>query len=330
MPLINALLENGFEVAIASDGAAFRLLRSTYPSLKAYELPSYGIVYRSENMYLNMFRLLPGIVSAVNRENAFVNRLKKEQQIDIIISDNRYGCYAAGCTNIFITHQINIQTGSKIVDWMVCTINKQRIARFDQLWIPDVEGESCLSGILSRAFGQISIPYSYMGILSRFKKCSMPMQEGVLVILSGPEPQRTIFEEKVMEQLQGLRERVTIVQGRVDGSIEKSERDNLTLYNYADGALLNELICRSAVVVARSGYSTIMDLTRTQSKALLVPTPGQTEQIYLAAHLEKRNNFVFQEQKNMNLESGIARLRKSGGEEMCFENRLKELVQTLR
>lgn len=329
MPLIDSLLENGFEVMIASDGAALRLLQASYPTLRVFELPSYGIAYRTENMFLNIFRLMPGILSAVNKENKVISRIREEQKLDIVISDNRYGCYAAGCTNIFITHQINIQTGSKIIDRKVRRINKSRIARFDQLWIPDVDNEDSLSGNLSHEFGKISIPYSYIGLISRFKNCQESPRQGVLVILSGPEPQRTIFEQQVMEQAIQLGERVTIVRGVVEGSVSKSEINNLTIYNYADGPLLNELICSSEVVVARSGYSTLMDLAITGSKALLLPTPGQTEQIYLAKHLANRGVFVFQEQKSLHLEKGIAEAKKAAKPDFPTENQLDNLVKTL-
>jgi UDP:flavonoid glycosyltransferase YjiC (YdhE family) len=330
MPIIESLQKNGFEVIIASDGAALRLLQTTYPNLKAIELPSYNISYRSENMFLNMARMLPGILSAVKAENTVICRMVREYGVDIIISDNRYGCYAPECSNIFITHQINIQTGNSITDWVIRKINMARIGRFDRLWIPDVAEEPSLSGLLSHQFGRMKIPVSYLGIVSRLKKCAATEKQGVLFILSGPEPQRSIFERKVMEQVRHLALPVTIVRGEVSGSISKKVEDHITVYNYADSILLNELICRASVIVARSGYSTLMDLAVTDSSALLVPTPGQTEQIYLAAQLDRKGVFVFQEQERFDLKSGIAAAMERKKIEISTENHLDKLVKSLR
>lgn len=329
VPIIECLKENGFEVIIASDGSALNLLQAAFPELTAVELPPYRITYRSENMFLNVARMLPGILSAVREENKVTRRMVKEYGIDVIISDNRYGCYSPKCTNIFVTHQVNIQTGNALSDLIIRNFNKARIGRFDQLWIPDVEGDSSLSGILSHHFGKITVPVRYTGILSRFKKCTEYRRQGVLVILSGPEPQRTIFEELVMKQSVQMDGQVTVVRGQVSGEITKSIKSNITVYNYADGILLNELVCSSAVVVARSGYSTLMDLAVTGSKALLVPTPGQSEQIYLAKQLGEQGVFEFQEQKNLDLQTGIARAMDRKKPDISAENRLNELVKLL-
>lgn len=329
VPLITCLLKNEFEVIIASDGAALNLLMIEFPQLLAIELPSYQISYKSENMFRNLVNLLPGAYSAIKAEKKSIERLVVEHDVNIIISDNRFGCFSSKCRNIFVTHQINIQTGNFFFDWVAKKVNLALISKFDQIWIPDAKKEPSLSGILSHHFGKTKLPVKYMGVLSRFESCKESKKSGILIILSGPEPQKTIFENKILNQALGLRDKITIVRGEVNGRIVKSVRENITVYNYADAPLLNMLMCESEVVVSRSGYTTIMDVAITGSKALLVPTPGQTEQIYLAKHLKEQGLYAIQDQKHFNLEKGIFQAHKCKVSYLIGGNQMDSLVKSL-
>ncbi|MFZ4542765.1 MAG: glycosyltransferase [Saprospiraceae bacterium] len=307
IPLIQGLLEHGFEVIIASDGQALTLLKLEFPALRALELPGYNIVYKSENMLWNMFLLTPDVLKAIRKEKKIVDKIVAEYQVDIVISDNRYGCYSKYCKNIFITHQIQIQTGNRLGNWIAEKVNRFLLSKFQKLWIPDVENIVNLSGILSHGIGQFNLPISYIGILSRLKEPDSLSGKSVLVILSGPEPQRRIFEQKIREQIINLNYPVIIVRGVMKGKLEARQEGNTTIYDYADSARLNTLLNDALVVVSRCGYTTVMDLVITKRKALLVPTPGQTEQIYLAQHLNESGIFAFQTQKDFDLKSGIAK-----------------------
>ena len=71
---------------------------------------------------------------------------------------------------------------------------------------------------------------------------------------------------------------------------------------------LNDLIKRSKVVIARSGYSTIMDLYALEKPAILIPTPGQSEQLYLSKHLRHKKQFIFQSQQKLNIPLALEEL----------------------
>jgi predicted glycosyltransferase len=106
-----------------------------------------------------------------------------------------------------------------------------------------------------------------------------------LIILSGPEPQRTIFENLLLKELEHQPGKIVLVSALPAAGNQVQEKNNLTIYNHAPAALLNELLCNAEMVISRSGYTTVMDLLKLGKKSILVPTPGQAEQEYLAVHL---------------------------------------------
>ena len=181
------------------------------------------------------------------------------------------------------------------------------ILKFDECWIPDFEGEYNISGNLSHK-RELPEHTRFIGTLSRFKRMSEKVKpkRQILVMLSGPEPHRSILEAKLREELLLLEYSVLMVRGVVEKEQKKEKlSEKIELVNYLKSEELEREIRSSELVICRSGYSSIMDLVTIGKKALLIPTPGQTEQEYLARYLEKQGQFKSTLQDELNLSESI-------------------------
>ena len=308
IPIIDELLRQGAEVILASDGAALELLKKEYPHLPCHALPAYDIRYPFESMVLSMAFQMPKILRGCIKEHFWLNNFLKKNKIDIVISDNRFGFYNNKVKSIFMTHQINIDTPFQL---MVNKINHYFIKKFDVCWIPDFENTPNLAGQLSHFEGVNALTIQYLGSLSRMKKYAVEKIYKAIFVLSGPEPQRTILEGKIIEQIEknnfqsNVPPQYFLVRGvTIDDGFEMNYK-NIEIHNYLTTKDLNQKILESEVMVARSGYSTIMDLVNLEMKAILIPTPGQTEQEYLATELMENHIFFSQTQDDLNLKQAF-------------------------
>ncbi len=301
IPLIRTFLKQGHEVIIASDGRALSLLRLEFPDLECRELPSYGITYRSSNMVWNIALQMPRITYAAFAELSRIRKWHKEQAFDAVVSDNRFGCFLRNVPSFFLTHQINLPIDNPIAAFPAKMANRFWLSRYDEVWVPDVEGEPNISGKLSRPS-----PYKktrYLGPLTRMKAMDVPKEYDIVAVLSGPEPQRTFLEEILMEQLSGLAGNHLIIQGKTEEKTKERISPNLERISYMTSEDLNRTLCSSEFIITRSGYSTLMDLSVLGKKALLIPTPGQSEQEYLARHFHDQRVFMMQEQDSIDVNS---------------------------
>ena len=284
IPIINALIERNYKVLLASDGAALQLLQKEFPTLEFIELPSYHISYPKKGSHFkwNMLLKLPKILKAISSEKQIIENLVVNGKIDGIICDNRFGVRSSKIPSVYITHQLNVLTGN--TSYFSSKIHQNIINKFDECWVPDVDGSNNLSGKLGHISSQ-SLKIKYIGLLSRMKKIEVPIKYDVLLLLSGPEPQRTFLEEKLIALFKGKKLAVLLIQGCVKGEQKTEQLDNITIYNYMLSNDLKMAINESEMVVSRSGYTTIMDLVTLGKKAFFIPTPGQFEQEYLAKRL---------------------------------------------
>ena len=306
VPLIQKLLKEGHEIQLASDGNAALLLESEFPELVLHRLPSYDIQYRYESIVLNILLQSRKFAKAIGLEQKQISTLVGENKFDQIISDNRFGCYNKSCENIFLSHQIRLVHSKLLLSKVGTWFNKFLIHKFDKLWIPDYESANNLSGKMSHDIF-LKIPINYIGPLSRFSEISDTALKKykVICILSGPEPQRSIFEKLLIPQLEKMNGEHIIVSG-----IHKTEiqNKNIRILGLCASEELTKLIAVSKYIVSRSGYSSIMDYESMNRSAILVPTPGQTEQIYLAKRLTQLGRHIYSEQNNFNLEEMITTL----------------------
>lgn len=309
IPVIQLLLKKGCEVHVASSGDAYRLLQLEFPQLKCFALPSYNASYsRRLPFMLKVFSQMPKFLLAIKKENKVTAELAKEHNYDLIISDNRYGCFAANVKSVFICHQLNIimPTGLTWFAPVVNYFNHRWIRVFEQCWIPDDPSINLT--------GRLSVPTlpncEWIGVLSRFKKREAVNTEyQIAVVLSGPEPQRSVFERKILHQLSAIDVKSILIRGKLDANVITTDNQNLIIINYLQGAELQSVIEKSELVLCRSGYSSVMDLAELGKKALLVPTPGQTEQEYLGFQLMNNGLVLCQHQDEFNLEKALREIK---------------------
>lgn len=329
IPIINELLQQGAKVSIASEGRTLALLEKEFPHLGLYTLPAYDITYKNKNMFWNIGKQLPKIARAIYKEHRAIRKLVQEQRIDAIISDNRFGCYDRRIPSIFITHQICIKIPFFPLEYLVNICNHQCIYRFNACWIPDFEPPYNLAGSLSIPPKHLH-SIKYLGALSRMTAQSRKIEKEVIIILSGPEPQRTYLEELLIEQAQTLPQNFLLIQGKTESYQHFKKGKNIEVKSFLTGKELNKAINSSDLIISRSGYSTIMDLYQLSKKAILIPTPGQTEQEYLAAELFKKSYFYTQSQVDFNLEEALLRAKEYQGfsNDRVIEKRLHETIQS--
>lgn len=309
VPLIHRLLDEGHEVVIGGDGMSFTLLRKHFPKLRYVYLAPLDLHYsRSGNQTWAMLKAIPQLLLWRNKDRLMLKAILQEEHFDQVISDNRPGLYNKQVECIYITHQLQVKL-TKTWRWaeaMASRIHARMYTRFNKVWVPDYEDiNHSLAGELSHPsnlrLSRKKTEFQYIGPLSRFHSPithkPSPINYEVVAVLSGLEPQRTLLEHALIERFSGKEERVLIVQGLVNHPNTRIKRGNLTIVpSMADAELVPALL-NARHIIARSGYSTIMDLEALgllsvgNNKPLpvhieLIPTPGQSEQEYLAAWLK--------------------------------------------
>lgn len=311
IPVIQELERMGAEVFLASDGVALHLLRAEFPHLPVFELPSYRIRYDSPNMVWNIGKQLPRILWAIRSEYQETARLIQMHNIQAVISDNRYGCYHPVANSVLLTHQLHLRVPgmSRVVNRLLHVA----FANFKAIWVPDVAESPGLSGDLSHGEPFVHSDVRYVGVLTRMQAYEYELEYDVAVVLSGPEPQRTILEQRLLEQAMFMPHKFIFVQGKTQAKTHHYAAENVEMVSYLTSRELNDVLMASKVVVSRSGYSSIMDLAGIGKKAILIPTPGQTEQEYLADFLTQQNLFVSQHQDALDLDGGIRQLSRTSG-----------------
>jgi uncharacterized protein (TIGR00661 family) len=320
IPIINELIKQGHNIVIAADEGPLKLLQQEFPTLTFIVFPNYSIRYPSDgNMIVSMLVQSPRIVYSIYKEHSELKKIISTNKIEIVISDNRFGLWNKVVKSIFITHQLFIKT--PIAQGVTNAINHWFIKKYDECWVPDIERENNLSGELSHGQKQFS-NVKFIGALSRFNKQESGVEKkwDVLVILSGPEPQRSIFENIVLQQLKQTSLKTLIVKGIASAEeVWEEVNSNITSVSHLPAKQLETAILSSEIIVSRSGYSTIMDLVALGKKAIFVPTPGQTEQEYLAQRFMKMGICFSQTQQDFNLEMALKESEKFTGFKNSFD-----------
>jgi uncharacterized protein (TIGR00661 family) len=305
IPIIYELINLSCEVIIATAGDQERLLMDEFPLLKFVKLDGYKVRYGRTGFTTSFFigLQIPKIFRKIRSENRWLNQFIVTEQPDAIISDNRYGLYANEIPSILITHQIHIKTGfGKNLDHVLQKISHRYIRKFSACWIPDNKGQSSLAGSLSNPPTISGIQTVMLGPISRFRPCQNQVHEYILILLSGPEPQRMILEKKLLGLAKFIGTRIIMVRGLPLETNLPDSPPNITILNHAGTDQLNRLICGAEFVISRSGYTTIMDLMLLGKKSILIPTPGQAEQEWLASWLFQNNLAYSIRQENLNAE----------------------------
>jgi len=316
IPIIESLLRQGTKVSLAGEGNSLVLLKNTFPNLNFYDLKGIQIVYpKDSSLAFEMMRQVSTIMKSIKREHEQVQQLVELLNPDAIISDSRFGAYSPHVKSVFITHQIGIKSSILpfLVEPFLYWMNKNYIKKFDLCWIPDFEVENNLSGSLSHneKFNR-DFNLAYIGPLSRFQsnnlKSTSRLKSSIVVLLSGPEPQRSIFEQKCIDELKKINRSAIIVRGKPNEN-SSFQDGKILLLSHMLAEDLKALLLEAETIVCRSGYSSMMDLAAIGKNAIVVPTPGQTEQEYLAIKLDQEKRMVYQKQESFNIILGMEELK---------------------
>jgi hypothetical protein len=325
VPLIRALLGAGHAVRIAAAGGALRLLRSEFPGLPWHDLPGYRVRYSRKAVFLlpSLLAQSPAYLLGLRAEGRRLRRLLAEHPCDLVISDGRYGLRAPGIRTILVTHQIAMRApawpGRAWAEKALLRLNLKALARFERVWIPDWQGALSLAGRLAGPSGPAAPAANreWIGPLGRFAPPGPGKEAGpdidIAAVVSGPEPQRSLFEAGLREALAGLAGTRVLVRGKpgVPGpGLAALRAGELNVFDHLPGEELARVFAGSRALVARSGYTTVMELAVLgAAAAVLVPTPGQTEQEYLADHLAGLGAAVRLDQARLDLAEAIGKAR---------------------
>ncbi|MBP8157663.1 MAG: glycosyltransferase [Flavobacterium sp.] len=302
IPIIRELERHGFTPIIASDGVALRILQKEFPHLESLELPSYEIEYAKDgaDFKWKLIKNSPKMIQAIFEEKKLVKSLVKKYALKGIISDNRLGVYSKKVPCIFMTHQLNVLSGK--TTWISSKLHQYFIGKFNECWIPDMKEQPNLTGKLGHLKNS-DLSLKYLGPLSRLEKENLVSKYELMVILSGPEPQRTMLEEKLIDELQNYNGEVVFIKGKVESEQKKETVKNITYYNFMTSSEIETAFNESEMVLCRSGYTTVMDLAKLEKKAFFIPTPGQFEQEYLAKRYKRNGIAPFAKQDEFRIEN---------------------------
>jgi hypothetical protein len=308
-------------------------LHAEFPSLTFVELPGYDVKF-DKNRAFTIFRLIfsiPKILIRIKREKAWLKHFSLAEKPDLVISDNRYGMVCPGIPSVFVTHQLLVRTPfGPGADRILQRINYHYIHRFSNCWIPDtaaaggpgdnggLAGDDGLAGELSHPARMPAIQHRYIGWLSRFgdepRRPAGTNQDYILALLSGPEPQRTMLEKIILEQASSCPHPLTLVRGLPQGGTRLSRPpEGMITHDHLPAAELGPLIRDAALVIARPGYSSLMDLARLKKRAVFIPTPGQTEQEYLGKRVAAKGWAVCMDQRGFSLTGALAAAQACNG-----------------
>ena len=295
-------------VTIAADGAQKKLLQYYFPHTTYVTIPKYNIRYSKKAWWLPfaLFFQLPKIAAVIYKEHRWLQA--HLTAFDQVISDNRYGLYNSQLKTIFITHQLLVKAPFKCVETIIQKTQYYFINKFSECWVPDTQDYPGFAADLSHPAVMPKIPVTYIGALSQFSvlqnasTTALPIKYKYCFLLSGPEPQRTVLQNLIESGAARLHEPSILIEGRPSDLPNHYQiKESLTKLRYARGQDLLDIIMQSEYIVCRSGYSTLMELLPLHKKMILVPTPSQTEQVYLARSLASRQMAVMMNQATFDL-----------------------------
>lgn len=312
IPVVQMLKEKGHHIVLGGGRNASTIYRSEFPDVEFEPLPSSAIHYPHKGSLIwSLLKQMPRFFATIRREKGKITKIIRKHHIDVVISDNRYGLYNKDVYSIFITHQLMIKLppAFKMLERWVFKRHQRMISRFDACWVPDYARPPYLSGDLSHLYTPAS-HVVYIGPLSRFsmgfcEEISADKNYEVIAILSGPEPSRTRVEATLLEQLGKTGKKCLLVRGLPNDAGSLESPGNIEIVNHLPACTLREKIIQSKYIIARAGYSTIMDLVAMGRTAILIPTQGQTEQEYLAQYYNQRKLFLCISEKDLNLHEAL-------------------------
>lgn len=312
IPVIRTLREMGHEVLFAGDGSQQRFVAAHFPDMIFLNLEGYNVRYsrNKRTLLLKIISQIPAIQRSIRRERKWLAKAVTEFRIDAVISDNRYGLYHPEIPCAIMTHQLQILSGSGWpIDALLLRLHYRYLQRFRECWIVDVpDKDHNLSGIMGHPSIMPKLRIRYLGLLSRFQpELSPPVRKDpeILILLSGAEPQREILSEQLWKKALTSDHTIVFVAGSEQADTPEYIPEHIHFYTRISGDLLSQELRQADYVICRSGYSSIMDLVALGKRAILIPTPGQTEQEFLAKHMHKMGLFPAARQQKFDIDTSV-------------------------
>lgn len=308
VPVAKKLQEAGNNVFVGAGEKHLALFRSELSNIKLLDFPGFRPSYsKALPQYLAMLLRTPLLLYHIIREHHRVKRIIDDYEIDVIISDNRFGLWNRKVISVYVTHILRIPLPLlfRPLERAGVLLHAAVIKQYDHCFIPDLPGETNLSGRLSHNL-KIPLNARYIGILSRFIDTEespepVPSFQYDSIILSGPEPQRSILKSKVEKALGQTGTSAIFLEGKPEEKSNVRRQGKFIYYPHVRTAMMKKIMKNSRRIISRSGYTTIMDLVATGCTGLLIPTPGQTEQEYLADYLSEKGLFSTEKQNDLQL-----------------------------
>jgi len=309
IPIIRQILADGHQVLLAVTPSTKPILQKAFPELPLIDIPAYGVRYPFRNMLANAVVQTPHMLKTALQEYCAVKAIVRNHGIDAILSDNRVGCFSRDLPSVYLTHQYTILIPNRILRAFGNWCHRRVIDQFSCLWIPDRGDQFALGPSMSRVSPK-KHPH-YLGWLSEAKPAPDENDLKATFILSGPEPQRTLLEKRILAEAQKIPGPFALVRGiTTQHPIDGKPQSIRIVHDLADRTTIQDLVNRSEVIVSRSGYTTLMDLAFWRKPALLIPTPGQYEQIHLASRMQELGWAHTIEQDHLQLEEDLRQVKR--------------------
>lgn len=283
LPIVEACLEKGYRLTLASGRDVIQRLHSIFPEIETLELPTYQGQYRWNNMAMNIAMKSPALIQALEAEQDILRKQHQRTPFDAVISDGRYGCFLEDCPSFFLTHQVHLKGRKKLTDTMANKVHRQWMDNFDEVWVPDFAFPPGLGGQLSHEPEQHNC--QFIGPLSRFSNALSQEREMTtdwLFFADGPEPACTELKQQLFE----LAEKQPHLQFVFITSEARDEHeevpDHILNVTQPEDEALERLVSKSKHILCRSDFFHLSNLSVWQRTACLIPTPGYPEQLYLA------------------------------------------------
>lgn len=298
IPVAAELLSQNHNVIFASGEEHLSLIRNELPQCSYISFPGFKPKYSPHlPQYISILLKIPLLSYHIVLEHIKLKKIIRKYSIDIVISDNRFGLWNSNIKTVYVTHMLLIPfpVKMKFMEPLGVFIHRQIIRKYDYCFIPDLPGGKNISGRLSHGM-KLPGNVRYIGILSRFASLppassGMPGFKYSTIILSGPEPQKEILKQKLITLFKDKEPVTIILEGKPGKSVETRRLGNIILHNHLSATEMKNIISGSEGIISRSGYTTVMDLLSLNYRALLIPTPGQPEQEYLAEYLSEQGFF---------------------------------------
>jgi len=311
IPVIRNLLDHNHEVTIAASGNARAVLGKEFPECRSVEFPDYPVPYSQSRFFLPKFvASFPLMLKAISDERKNLNRILAQDTYDLIISDNRLGVYSSEIPSVFITHQLHYHL--PLIFWpaelLAVAMNGLVHGKYRQIIVPDnPPGPTALAGKLSRPETEATKKRVFFsGILTSIRRCNVGEDLDYLVLISGPEPQRTQLEKILLPRIHTLEGNSVILLGSPSNHALPEQTGSCRIIPYASTRDKENFMNRARCIICRSGYTSMMEIAELGKRhALLIPTPGQTEQEYLSWYYEKQGWFHSQNQYRLDLSADI-------------------------